>query len=353
MQIIDPKKISKECKITFIIGNGFDLGLGLKTKYFDVYDGYINNPSSSDIVAKFKQDLKDNLANDYENWSDFEIGMAKYATEFDSEDQLVDCVRDFKQYMVAHLKSENQIFLDMLKGFTNSLSIINELNRSLEFFYDGLTPNIINQFRYITKDAEIIRNYITFNYTHSLEALLSIQATHYKFIENEPIHIHGRLDRDVVLGIDNINQLKGIKYSLTRKGQRAFVKTLFNEEYDRARIEKAQNTISQSSIICIYGFSLGESDQTWVEALANWLREDSNHHMVIYDYDQRTYNTYNYDEIMEVEDAKKSKILNKLGICNETVLDQIHIPVGRDLFNFNFVKVESPYSIIGSLNNYY
>lgn len=30
------------CPILFIIGNGFDLGLGMKTRYEDVYDGYIH-----------------------------------------------------------------------------------------------------------------------------------------------------------------------------------------------------------------------------------------------------------------------------------------------------------------------
>ena len=56
---------------------------------------------------------------------------------------------------------------------------------------------------------------------------------------------------------------------------------------------------------------------------------------------------------MEVEDEKKNKFLNKLGINNQTILNQIHIPVGKDLFNFNFVKVESPYRIVGSMRSNY
>ena len=56
---------------------------------------------------------------------------------------------------------------------------------------------------------------------------------------------------------------------------------------------------------------------------------------------------------METEDAKKIKILNKLRISDETVGDQVHIPVGRDLFNFSFVKVESPYRTMGSMKNHY
>ena len=39
------------------------------------------------------------------------------------------------------------------------------------------------------------------------------------------------------------------------------------------------------------------------------------------------------------EDAKKERFMAKLGITDEAVFEQIHIPVGFDIFNFKFVKV--------------
>ena len=124
--------------------------------------------------------------------------------------------------------------------------MIKELDRSIERFYEGLTQNVINQFKAMIEDANIIRNYITFNYTMSLEAFLSIKAKYQRVVEATPIHIHGKLDEDVVLGIDNTEQLSDIAFSLTRKGRRAFIKTIFNEQYDKARVNAAKKIISES-----------------------------------------------------------------------------------------------------------
>ena len=54
-----------------------------------------------------------------------------------------------------------------------------------------------------------------------------------------------------MLGVDNTSQLEEISFTVTRKGKRAFVKTFFNEQYDRARVESAKKIIAESSIICV------------------------------------------------------------------------------------------------------
>ena len=41
-------------KIVYLIGNGFDLNLGLKTSYRDFYKKYIKQKSNSEIVENFK-----------------------------------------------------------------------------------------------------------------------------------------------------------------------------------------------------------------------------------------------------------------------------------------------------------
>lgn len=45
-------------QITFLIGNGFDIGLGLKTRYTEFYKEYIRlAPNDSENIIKFKQEL--------------------------------------------------------------------------------------------------------------------------------------------------------------------------------------------------------------------------------------------------------------------------------------------------------
>jgi hypothetical protein len=273
------------------------------------------------------------------------MGMASYAQTLETENELVECIRDFKSYMVEHLQNENQKMIDLLKSITNTFGIIQELNRSFENFYDGLTRNDISSLKYVMQKGEVVRNYITFNYTTILEALLALKLNHYHVIENQPIHIHGKLGSDIVMGIDNVEQLTQTKFTLTRKGRRAFVKTRFNDEFDGERVEAAQKIISESSIICVYGFSMGESDKTWVKAISDWILSDTNHHLVVYQYDTPKCNPCNYDEIMEIEDERKEFLLKRLGIDNNSFLDQLHVPVGKDIFNFTFIKLRQSHNL--------
>lgn len=323
--------------VTFIIGNGFDIGLGMKTRYSDIYDGYVKTPPASSVIQKFKEDLSQRTL--YDKWSDFEMGMAEYAKTLASEDELVECVRDFKGYMVQHLRAENQRLTDLIRDKVYAEHLVQELDRSFDRFHESFAPNITTLLGQLIGGSFPEHNVITFNYTSVLEELYAIKAWKQKITEKAPLHIHGSLDRDVVLGVDNLDQLQNTAYSISRKGKRAFVKTLFNEQYDTARVSAAQKMISESTIICTYGFSLGESDKTWVNMIVDWLQSDSSHHLVVFQYDETEYSQYNFDELMDVEDAKKERFMAKLGITDEAVFEQIHIPVGFDIFNFKFVKV--------------
>ena len=60
--------------ILFLIGNGFDLNLGMKTNYNDFYKYYASKQSSSDLIQKLKKEIDGNI----ENWSDLELALGKY-----------------------------------------------------------------------------------------------------------------------------------------------------------------------------------------------------------------------------------------------------------------------------------
>ena len=57
-------------------------------------------------------------------------------------------------------------------------------------------------------------------------------------------------------------------------------------------------------------------------------------------YDTTTYNRCVYDELMDVEDEKKEELMTRLGISNSDLENQIHIPIGYDIFNFEFKQIE-------------
>ena len=51
--------------ITFLIGNGFDLNLGLATAYSDFVKYYKETDAEKNVLIKFRQDISDNEA----HWS--------------------------------------------------------------------------------------------------------------------------------------------------------------------------------------------------------------------------------------------------------------------------------------------
>ena len=328
------KEPKVECKILFIIGNGFDLGLGMKTRYSDMYESYINSESKSETIKAFKKRLSSDIK--YENWSDFEMGMAKKTNDFSSENEFVECIRDFKKHMVDHLESETQSIVKRLDQieFIEQRDVMWESITNCEY---GLIPNDEKEIKRIKEGKDITYSFLTFNYTKIFDHLLRFTG-----IYDDPLHIHGTLGEDIVTGVDGDDQLAQTNYKVTRKTERAFIKPKFNESFDKERIKKAAEMITESNIICSYGFSYGESDRIWLNLISQWLLANAGHHLVAFMYDDTLYDKINPDIRMDAEEDKKFELLKKLGLSeNEDVFNQVHIPVGYDIFNFNFAKIET------------
>ena len=85
MKKIFENSTQREPVITFILGNGFDLSLHMKTGYSHVYSTYVDTPSSSYTIAAFKSELRNRTP--FDKWSDFEMGMAEYAQSLSSEEE--------------------------------------------------------------------------------------------------------------------------------------------------------------------------------------------------------------------------------------------------------------------------
>ena len=104
--------------VTFLIGNGFDLACGMKTSYPDVYEEYIKTSSPTIVIENFKQDLiKEKTQEKWGNWSDFEMGMAKYARNFSNEKDFIECIADFKRFLRLHWVEEQKKFAKILQEY--------------------------------------------------------------------------------------------------------------------------------------------------------------------------------------------------------------------------------------------
>ena len=330
--------------VTFLIGNGFDLNLGLKTRYVDMYEGYVNSPSADSDIAKFKELLIAD-APGYETWGDFEMAMARHAKAFDNANSFVMCIRDFRRYLSTYLMKQNTHFQELFANTSDGAKIcVDEFNNSLRRFYREQTPNVTNAIQQSLASINGVGyNFIIFNYTTILDQIVGARRAR-GGADVDLVHIHGRLGTDVVLGVDNSDQVKDAPFIITPQMERTFVKPAFNQSYDNARLERAVEMIDDSNVVCVYGMALGESDKMWRDMLVAWLKGDEEHHLVYYAYSEKDYSRSYPDEIMDDEDELKQQLLTRM--CDDMsvvkqIIGRVHIPIGHSIFDFT-QKLKNP-----------
>lgn len=335
-------------KITYMVGNGFDLGCGLKSRFDDTYKNYVKDRSHDnktisdfkDNIIKHISSVAQNRTSQEINWSDFEIGMAKYAEELSSEADFVECVRNYSLFLTEYLRNEENVFFeDFNKRDTNHLISWNShIRNSILYYSKGLNNNDIEILKSETNGyGSCSVNIINFNYTRIFETLLTNsivlhRINHLPINFTDTVHIHGDLQNNIVLGVDNLAQFGHLKYTLSETGELCFIKPTLNNAFDKQRVTKANNIIQSSDLICIVGLSLGASDLTWRKAVASWLLDSEKHHLIYYDFELMQKNGLLSFEIITTERKKKPEFLAKLGVM-EDVHNQIHFPIGNLFFN--------------------
>ena len=72
----------QKMNITFLFGNGLDLGFGLESGYKSFYPYFRQNASDDNIIKReIEKDQKDN----YQNWSDLEVALGKFTLNVSKE----------------------------------------------------------------------------------------------------------------------------------------------------------------------------------------------------------------------------------------------------------------------------
>jgi len=282
--------------ITFLIGNGFDLGLPLKTTYADFYQVY-NKLNHDDLisVALRKQS--------YDYWSDLEVGLGKITSEIKTDKDLN-----------AYLDSKNIIETELAKYLQDTEShfrIVNNQDFSKEFQgkiqalpseLDATNRLFLRDEVFAQSSSSIVYQFITFNYTNCLDAMLdclthdtSERRVHHRFRGSEvldsfsstPFHIHGTIDSDFLMGVGDVSQIDNETYRKNPSLNRYLIKKNINEEMGNRRIADAKNIITDSQVVVLYGLSLGITDIYWWCYLRDWLKEKSVRRLVIFNYDKR------------------------------------------------------------------
>ena len=98
--------------VLYLIGNGFDLNVGLNTNFSSILKSYLCEKTDDTLICSFKEDIKNS---GIKNWANFEEKMGQYTDEIKKKDDPIltfldyeNCIMDFKKFMVEYLKKEEK-----------------------------------------------------------------------------------------------------------------------------------------------------------------------------------------------------------------------------------------------------
>lgn len=341
--------------ITFFIGNGFDLSLGLKTSYNDFLKYYL---SIKDTDGNIK-DLKNRIEKNISLWSDVELAFGRYTLEYNPLEIKIfeKCYNDFVSNLSIYLqKEERKIQLPIDEE--ESIPIFEILENIFNSFYSS---NYLSQRsselikKLFDSDKGIINyNFINFNYTNCFDKFIELMQQFtppiahnnalgfaINDILNSPLHIHGKTGDGMIFGVDNETQISNESLSIDSMLKNYFIKSNAIDESETLANITAKQVINVSDIICIFGMSFGETDKTWWNAIYDWLLQNKKHQLILYIHEPNFNNC-----LVSLIAQNKSKIFNKLfnsdklDIKNK-IKDQIHFSFNKNLFGElkNFVKV--------------
>lgn len=256
-------------RILYIVGNGFDLNLGLKTDYHSFYKYYLDQPTSNPAILKLKEKI---TQEQYTNWSDLELGLGRYAEEC-SKDEYLLIFDDIRANLIAYLKAETE---NLNYGLSDTfLSDLKRPQSHLERIVLDDFDQYFTTYFYRREEESVIIDIMTFNYTYTFERLLewpigsgdSIINMHQNYGDNtiveQLIHVHGTLDNELNLGVNDITQILNDNLNDDEEVIDNAVKPVFNDACLNGNNSACEELINGAEIIVLFGVSMGETDSKW------------------------------------------------------------------------------------------
>lgn len=278
--------------ITFLIGNGFDINLGLKTRYADFYNFYKEHASKGSIILSWMRE-----DDDKGNWADLESALGDKISNVNEKnlEVFMDSHEELDSLLLDYLETEqNRYNTDKVEK-----AILTEIVRSLKNIPTELTVEERSSYELTCKafsNEEMQYWFITFNYTSVLDLMLERAinsnldlGTHMGLngkLRKHSIggihHVHGTMTEGVVLGVNDESQINNDFLSKNDLLKNIFIKSRINRQMGQRRTERAEEIIDKSQIICIFGMSIGITDKRWWEKIISWLLANENRKLIIY-----------------------------------------------------------------------
>jgi hypothetical protein len=331
--------------VLFLVGNGFDISAGLKTRYEDVLNSYLANTESNSAFGDIKKDISDNI----KLWGDFEKRLGEITNNYNMEnlETYYGFLIDFRKFLVEYLLSEERK-IDLNSFGIAVLEPLKKLILSGYIYFSEKSQQTIKAY-FNPRNGFPNYYFISFNYTRVFDECLKIihtktgplknglSSTNRPHIPDKILHIHGSLDADLIMGVDNRNQIANPGLRDNNRLIQTLVKPEVNNALENLKNTEAYSLIGKSDLIVLFGMSIGLTDSSYWKKIGEWLRRGASHHLLIFYkldegdkiHPENKIANFNYIRDIFIRYAEHSDVINR---------GQIHVCYETDMFNLNLVK---------------
>lgn len=281
--------------ITFLIGNGFDIGLGMPTRFEDFYNEYCSDDEGlTQNIKEFKKILKNWLTFSDEkkkvtDWADFEKTFGEHSLDF-KVDEKQKYLERFEHFVDAfNLYLENVEKCTDLEDGKEIGKLVNDAMRKYKIIRREDSEEIDAFYRHFNQTR--VYNFVSFNYTRTVDAFYNAFNEFLKGDTNRNVgrlvHIHGYIDEAMIVGVNDSSQIVNTEFAEDPEVVDALVKPHQNEISRTGHDRDLSSLIDSSDLICVYGMSIGDTDKKWWDYISKWLSETDKRILVILQYDSK------------------------------------------------------------------
>ena len=335
--------------VLYLIGNGFDLRLGLPTRYADFLEYYkgqtpqlgSGRSQQEEAIQKYKERLFSEMAEreerGEEQWKDLEIALGEFTTAFgDDADGFCDFYEDMNRSLEAYLSQSN--------SFEPTPEEVEKFREDLTYPYRYFKPREEKELRALTLARAWYIDVISFNYTSSFEllcqdALLVGERYYPEGYSGHPViyqgvkHVHGSLgEGGILLGVDYGEQITNEQYRKNDDVADLLLKPQANEGRGTLVDEECLSLIAGADVICLFGLSLGPTDQMWWTAIKKRFLGNPEVILLYFHYDPAAGSVLKFDRRKERQ--ARQHLINALGLegNQKEYDDRIFVAINSDMF---------------------
>lgn len=313
-------------KILYLIGNGFDLHVGLKTAYPDFLKYYLAQPLPTDVddvgqryITRLKADIQDNI----DLWSDLELQYGKHMSKLGGMGKAVHTLQeeldiindDLREKLSAYIAEEDKrsFFAENAKK-----TFLDDVVKPYTHLRDYERTEIQNRKTNNWQSTANVVDFITFNYTRTLEHLIGeTPLTSNGFEIHEPIHVHGYHNQRMILGVNDVSQIANDELKKLTYATDTLVKSDNNHSYGVSHTNSCGNLISNAQLICCYGLSFGETDRMWWKKVCEELKRRGDLYIILFAYEPKMPDYANNGHKLENKmRQKRDEFLTKGGVSD-------------------------------------